>query len=496
MPLLTGKHPNASRAFYPSFDGGLNLSVPNESLAQNELKEALNVEFSNLTGSLKVRGGLVWSGSLNQKVSDAVPVYGRNGLLFRIRNSGMMLYFTSNCVWRVSGHLNGSRKISAAPWGDNGAHVVAGGGKLDLFEPISSETGTPSLRLLPTSPNYCNLVFVKDGRIGVVVGSDTLRFSAIGDCNSWENDPDDLSSGQFVEIGYKDGMDITAVVPLSRDLIIFKSPPNEPEKGIIWRLTGNSPSEWQVVEAAHNTGTFSQKSVQAIANDVYYLTPHGLANLSSVTAYGEVKASWPDRKVSSVLSGLLQSTAQLWNMASKQQLWVLPNENTRLIWIFDYMRGIWTQFEFPETPLFGTGILQDTYLVIKNNIYCVNDYYHQDELRDETPQDINAKIRFGTILKGLQTLIKTCFVSFSSYKQHGGDLKLGKFTMALEGGGTPYYIYNNTDIIYGNERGILSDTGVLTARRRCLVRDWAITPRIEAVGGFALSTMGFEIAEV
>ena len=41
MPRLTNKHSNAQRIFYPTFDGGLNLEVPPESMSKNELKEAV-----------------------------------------------------------------------------------------------------------------------------------------------------------------------------------------------------------------------------------------------------------------------------------------------------------------------------------------------------------------------------------------------------------------------------------------------------------------------
>ncbi len=497
MPLLTGKHPNAQRVIYPSFDGGLNLSVPNESLAQNELKEALNVEFSNLTGSLRVRGGLVWTGRFNGEIGEAVPVFGGGGFLARIKNSNNAVYFTSNCTWDIDGTFSSdSERLSAAAWGEHGEHVIACGGKLQLFDPVGSQ-GRPEITTIANSPDNCRLVFVKDGRVGVISGDDTIRFSAIGDCESWENDPDDLSSGQFIDIGYKDGMNITAAIPLSRDLIIFKSPPGDPTKGTIWRLIGNSPSEWQAAEAAHNTGTFSQNSVQAIANDVYYLTPYGLANLSSVTAYGEVKTSWPDRKVASELARKVRVTCQLWNMPLKQQLWILTQTNEPIIWIYDYGRGIWTQFEFPVIPAYVSGSDRKLYVFIGRDLYQLEDAYTQDELYLQTPREIKAKLRFGTILRGMQTLIKAAFISFVSEKAHGGDLNINGFIMPFTADVLPpYYIYANSDKIYGNTRPILTGNGVLTARRRCLVRGWAVTPRIEAYGGFALSTMGFEIAEV
>lgn len=114
MPLPTSKHLNAERVFYPSFDGGLNLSVPNESLPQNELKEALNVEFSPLTGSMRVRGGLVWNGRFGGAIGAVVPVFGRLGFLARQRNSRKVFYFTCNCTWNVKGNLTGDGVLSAA----------------------------------------------------------------------------------------------------------------------------------------------------------------------------------------------------------------------------------------------------------------------------------------------------------------------------------------------------------------------------------------------
>lgn len=123
-----------------------------------------------------------------------------------------------------------------------------------------------------------------------------LRFSGVGECDQWDDDVQSDNPALFIDIGYKDGMNIDAVVPLSRDLIIFKSPEDEPDKGTIFRLTGDYP-DWAVLEAAHNTGTFGQKSVQAVGNDVFYITVSGVASLSSVSSYGDIKSQWPDRKV-------------------------------------------------------------------------------------------------------------------------------------------------------------------------------------------------------
>ncbi|MBR0204988.1 MAG: hypothetical protein IJQ56_11560, partial [Synergistaceae bacterium] len=254
-------------------------------------------------------------GRFENAIDYVVPVRGRRGFIVRRKGANgnitkVVYYFKWNNIWSVSGRLTGTGDLSVAAWGEPGNVLIASGGKLQLF---SDELMPPTLTTLNNSPDNCRMVFVRNGRVGVVSGDDTIIFSHVGDCTQWDNNPEDESTGQFIEIGYKDGMNINAVVPLSRDLIIFKSPPNETDKGIIWRLTGEFP-DWQVLEVAHNTGTYSMRSVQAVGNDIFYVTTAGLANLSSVTAYGEIKTSWVDRKVSSALTPLIDNTAKLWDV--------------------------------------------------------------------------------------------------------------------------------------------------------------------------------------
>ena len=495
MPTVSNKHGNTQRIFYPTFNGGLNLSVPNESMNRNELKEALNVEFSHLTGALRVRGGLVWSARFNDVIDAVVPVRGRRGFLCRAKGTRKLWYFRWNNIWPVQGELSGDGDLSAATFGETGEVLIASGGKLQRF----NDNSFPMIETLDNSPDDCRLVFVRNGRAGVVEGADTLRFSWVGDCVNWENDPDDESTGQFIEIGYKDGMNINAVIPLSRDLIIFKCPPDEPDKGIIWRFTGDFP-DCAALEVAHNTGTFSQRSIQAVGNDVFYVTTSGVANLSSVTSYGEVKTSWPDRKVSNGLTPLIDETAQLWDVPVKQQLWVLPSINEAQLWVLDYSIGIWTKFEFPKTPVHAAGIDDRLYVFMGQDLYEVNDYYTQDELYDEGTLDIHTHIRLGTILSGLQTLIHGAFASFEIMPECNAELLLGKFKLPFSYSGTIDYIYdapNDTQFAFDDDDPIFSEGCVLTSRRKCIVRDWSVTPEINiSGGGCSLSTIGLLSAEV
>ena len=494
MATVSNKHANAQRVFYPSFNGGLNLSVPGETLAKNELREAINVEFSPITGSMRVRGGLVWSGQFNSEIDFVVPVIGKRGFLARVKGTKKLYYFRWNNIWGVSGELSGDGDLSIVPWGDD--FVIASGGKLQKFTDFSDNV-LPTIETIENSPDDCRFVFVRNGRVGVVSGDDTISFSYVGDCELWDNDPDDESTGQFVEIGYKDGMNINAIMPLSRDLIIFKAPNNEPDKGIIWRLTGDFP-DWNVLEVAHNIGTFNQQSVQAVGNDIFFITVAGIASLSSVTEYGEIKTSWIDRKVSNTLTPMIDSSVRLWNITVKQQLWVMPSEETEYIWVFDYAHGIWTKFLFPAKLIHAAGVDDRLYVFIGRDLYEVNDWYSQDELKEKIM--IEAKMKLGTIINGQQTLIKGVYASFDIQPQCSAELSLKNFKMPFRFGGVPNYVYdppNNTRYISEDNTPLFPDSGVLTARRKCIVRDWAVIPEIRIYGGgCAVSTLGLEMAEV
>ena len=499
MPTKSNKHSNAQRIFYSSFDGGLNLSVPSESMAKNELKEALNVEFSHATGSMRVRGGLIWSGEFEKEIDFVIPVPGNRGFLARVKGSKTLYYFLWNNIFGVQGELTGTGDISAVTFGETGELIIASGGKLQKF---SSEKVLPKLTVLNNSPSNSRLVFVRNGRLGVVDGTDTIKFSSVGDASSWDNDPDDESSAQFVEIGYKDGMDIDAVIPLSRDLIIFKSPPEEPDKGIIWRLTGDFP-EIAVLELAHNTGTFSMRSVKAVGNDVFFVSPSGIATLSSVTSYGEIKTSYPDRKISTALTPKLTDTSQLWDVPLKQQLWILPSSEEKIIWVFDYTRNIWTQFEFPQIPVHVTGVDNQLFIFMGKDLYNLSEDYVHDEIKGgENPEvkEITAHMKLGTLLTGGQTLIKGAFASFDVKPECYAELKLSKFIMPFRAGGAIDYIYdapNDTQYAYEDDDSLFPDGNVLTSRRKFIVREWAVSPEINFIGGgSSISTIGIEMLEV
>lgn len=478
---------NLERIFYPSFNGGLNLSVPPESLQRNELREAVNVELSHVTGAMTSRGGLFRLAVMGMTAESVAELRGLRGFLFS--SSRKVKIFTWNRVKDVSGSLSGKGELSVAEW--DGAYLVASGGKLQRL----SGRKNPKLETIESSPEYSRQVFVRSGRVGVVTEENEIRFSAIGDCMSWANDPNDDSTGQFVRIGYKDGMNVDAVMPLSRDLIVYKSPENEPDKGIIYRLTGEYP-DWTVLEVAHNVGTFSQKSIQAVGNDIYFAGVSGIASLSAVTSYGEIQARWPDMNVNAALSRVLSQDAELWNIAVKSQLWVKPQRLSREVWVLDYVSGIWTTYEFPAEVQYAGGSKDAVYVFMLKDVYRLTDWKTDDDVGTDTAE-ITARMKMGTLMTGNQVLIRRGMVSFRIQPGCDAALRLGGFQMRFSHDVTEKCAYEDEDCAYEDEAEIIPSEKVITSRRMCLVRDWTVTPEVKMTGGgCGVSTLGLEMGEV
>lgn len=188
MAQRSNKHINkrgqaiVQRIVYPSFNGGLNLSVPPESIEKNELREALNVEFSPVRGAMTVRGGIVSCERFDNNIDYVSAIPGYKGFILRKKNSKVLYTYCYSVLKDITQRLTGSGDISIATWED--CYLVASGGKLQKLTDVST---TPTLTTINSSPSNCSYVFVRNGRVGVVSDDDTLTFSGVGDCEQWTN---------------------------------------------------------------------------------------------------------------------------------------------------------------------------------------------------------------------------------------------------------------------------------------------------------------------
>ena len=477
------------RILYPAFDGGINLSVPPESLARNELMDAVNVEYSARTGAMTVRGGL-----MRRKVSIVTAEGSEEADIYDIENvcalkewGSVIVRTVGKKIYWVDFRYGETVRYELdlpgyLPW-EHDAPIYAlyfdeyylltcghlmyklnESGKIERIAiPDDPDNGRPHI-LFPEQ-----LIF-RAGRAGVVDG-DRLIFSAVGDSLDWDawKSGSTASDAQYIEIGYKDGLEIASVEPMLQDLIVFKSEYWSKSEGKIYRISGNYP-DWTVSQITATEGTYSPETVRVCGNDIYYLTQGGLKRLSTVVEYGEVKTSQPDRKVNAELITELTPTARMWHIPHKSQLWIQASSRNARIWIYDYGLGIWTKYEFPDAPVSVESINGKVYVFMRDGIYEQDESCEYDESADGTRQAVNGYMQLGTLTYGWQILLKGCYAEHALSPNGTGELSAGKFRMEFKG---------------------------TSSRRKCIVRGWTITPEVRLTcGGSRVSLIGFQTAEI
>lgn len=311
MARLSVKHPNQHIVEYKDFTGGLNTSNAEEMIAPNELSHAVNVEIDKATGVLRTVAGTVTM----MEVEDAAFTdfaYDKLGECFVTCSSDGTVYSSDGATITSVGTLTGSTTPAFALW-DKGL-LLASGGKLQYFHEGMLET-------LEESPDVCNGVFVKDGRIWVYY-EDRLHVSGIGDPHGWETDADDQSTSQYLDIGYKDGGHIVGVVALSSDILIIKS------NGHVFHLSGQFP-EWAVREVSREVSCKGFRSCVGLINEAIILGDTLLQSIATTDTYGDMRARELSRKVRSNILNL-PKMVKLRYVSPLNQIWFVDGTNRLL----------------------------------------------------------------------------------------------------------------------------------------------------------------------
>jgi hypothetical protein len=331
--------------------GGLDYSTSPEAISPENLSRADNVEY-DASGILTKAEGIVPlfdSGA----VSVCFPFNGKT-----IYNNSQNLYYVDLTVATASatliGTLTGTNLNKQSFVYRDSDLLIASGGKLQKL------TTSWALTTDGGSPN-CDKVFIDNGRIMVSLASDTggtdsdyLYWAAIEDDTSWDLSPtlefdwSTVTASQsvtplFLEVGYRDGLNITDVQFLSQDIIVTKT------NGAIsrqYRVTGFYDT-WQVTALEPS---FSIYDAVAAVNDIYAIGLSGFKSLKNVIQYGDVARDETGIKVNIQLTKHVDTNAKVWHIPLKKQI-AVKIANDKTLWLFHYNQrnaltneiGAWTK---------------------------------------------------------------------------------------------------------------------------------------------------------
>lgn len=364
---ISTKHPNQQTVEYRDFSGGLNTSNASEFIAQNELSRAINVEIDKSTGLLKtVQGtktlykryeGADFTDMFYDKINDVFIICDADKKIYywheiKLSEAGILMYafvypheelpedgvtkddvvpgyiyphltFPKNGVKEEDlipayvmeaeelhrvGECTGDIPPSFCLWEDG--TLIASGGKLEYFHGKVME-------VLDASPDNCNGVFVREGRVWTY-SKDRMYCSSIGDERTWESDPNDQSSGQWIDIGYKDSGSIVGVVALSSDMLIIK------DNGHVFRLSGSFPN-WTVKEVSREVTCRGYRASIGILNSAVILGEGFLQAITTTEEYGDMQAKDISIKIRNEIS-MLPRTIKLRYVAPYNQIWIVDGD--------------------------------------------------------------------------------------------------------------------------------------------------------------------------
>jgi hypothetical protein len=471
---------------FSDFLGGLNLALPPESIAGNELQEALNFEYEPDTGALRTRGGMALIREFGEPVTDILNTADGEYMLVK---SGGELYRLNIAAPTVTelGVVDGGEPASSELWGENGV-VMCFGGHLYIYDP------TVGLERISTedAPTGAGILYIRDGRVCVAsAGSDKIRMSAVGDARSWVENTDDDSASKSVEIGYKDGRDIRAIAATLGTVLVFKCPEGQPERGRIYRFEGSYPN-WSVTPYSEGESAWNARSVANVGNDIMFLSRAGMANISSVAEYGDFKLGWAGAKVNPVMSKRLSALCSLRNVPEKNQLWALDG-TTDDAWIYHYSigGGAWTMFRFQETVTAVNSSNGVTLVAMGPRVYRMD-----NTLESDAWKKIDYRLKPRTIRLRNQVLLKHIMAQFKLNTTSEVRLRAEGMELVVKYDDSSY-VFTDADDAYSDDEYLAPPPRAADIRRRCNIRRWALTPEIIVTSGTCeVIVLELEIAEV
>lgn len=344
--------------------GGLCLIANPESIPDGTLATFDNFEYGTLLNQPQVVPGVV---SQYDMTTDAETLFYDEVHDIWYCSTGTSLYKTDLVTKTLLGTLTGAYRPIYALYDD--VVLVASGGQI---QKIASGTTLSTIAGSPLS----HWVAHNNGRVEALnILSDVKNYSAIGDYTGWINNPADISSAQFIEVGYKDASNIACTIKLSTDSIVVKT------NGAVYRIIGEDDfNTIKVVPAAQRTGAYNHYSGLSLLNKAFFVGPEGFNSFGTTDAYGSVKVDEPSPGY--MINGWyvvnIPTNARVWHIASRKQIWCKTSNQNEVL-IYHYSLNAWSkrQFRYPINDVVTKGF--DVYIAYGTKIGLLDEAIATDD---------------------------------------------------------------------------------------------------------------------
>lgn len=289
-----------------SFAGGINTSVPSELIADTEAQDILNFEFADDDHLHTRAGAQLWQLSASGDITDQFPDritsihYYENdfGEISILVTSGGRLFSSSNFN-PVMDDITGALVLPSSTlwqWKTWQGYAIGVNRATIGNNPIKFDGLVASA--LGGSPPFAKYLEVWNERLWLVSADEpnTVYGSSLGNPENWTVDGAD--DAVIIDVGKNDGDKITGIYAFRGSLYVFK----RTKIYVISALNGAIPTDvgnLYVDIYATNIGCVSPYSIQAVLDDVLFLSDSGVASLVSAPL-GELKTAIISQRVKEI----------------------------------------------------------------------------------------------------------------------------------------------------------------------------------------------------
>jgi hypothetical protein len=401
---------NVRNISYLALTGGINNSVSGDLIADNEVQECENLIYDADSKTLTKRGGLSSAQiSFDYDILKIFYDYEIN-IYFVFLVNGDIYKTDLNVINRsYIGKLAGNLPPICCKFGNS--VWIASGDKLQFYNYLEK------IQTVENSP-LCDIVFERCGRLVVALaGDDNLHYSGVGDGEFWEENTDDDSAAVFLEIGYKDGGNIVAVLPLATDIIVLKS------NGHVYQVTGEYPS-WGVYLVGRFTDANYRFCAANIGNEIVFVSKRGLRTVFATQDYGNIQTSDIGDRFNSLITKSVHNPT-VWHLKRQNSLLIRPAEGSYFI-MYNYAVKGATVLTFPYSITDVAESLDGMVVAIGNSLHFWNRQYVNDN-----GKPIIWKIRPKKHLTTDKFLINRVDTNFGASFSGEVDLNIGQLNLKM-----------------------------------------------------------------
>jgi hypothetical protein len=400
--------------------GGLNKALPPHAIEDEQLVDATNFYYAPDTGYLTSREGLK-----RYSTAEVGPIHG----IYDYVNDGVSLpllvtedqklhYLDANLLPNEVGAITGAERPSFGTI--NNVCAIASGGAIQSYDgaALAAPAGGPSL-------DFITDLSKRDVARIIGCGNTTYRdrmfACGVNDLTNWAGATE--ADAKYIDVGYKDGLDLIGIAQLFSYTMLFKKGPNASHRSIYnANLTGDS-SAWSCPRYRRLHSALSPHLIAEIGDGILAVDVEGPKIISPAEQPTDAipfSISPATRTIAGEIAAAAAEDGFIVIDPVKQIAMVKPSKNSSIFYCMDLIGKRWTYFRF------GVNIQCGAYVGGKMLFGAADGYVYEYDSSLSTDNDVSyamtVESKWFNIFAMFDELVKEKYIDMLGLSDGTGTL--------------------------------------------------------------------------